>query len=273
MITLPPVGILLAAAFSLCLTHPARPSVRLRFAGEKTTNLTSRLMRLSVAAGIAFLVIVHGRASIIVAGCIVTGCAYYLRREKARRLEQCRWDELYGLFLGRLGSELRAGENAEKALEKAQRVLDDKPASAASRRLRWEVSALRSGREAVSGCTAWNAEGPRVGAADGELRALWRASQRYGIALEPLVQHVRRSTDTRIRHRKATAASLQGPKSTATILTALPLAGMGLGGTMGAHPVQFLCGGGLGGALLVLGTALVSIGMVWSQRIIARAEG
>ena len=69
----------------------------------------------------------------------------------------------------------------------------------------------------------------------------------------------------------ATRAALAGPQTTAVVLALLPLAGVLMGTAMGANPVAFLAGGGLGGVLLTVGTALVCAGVVVSQRIIQGA--
>ena len=45
-----------------------------------------------------------------------------------------------------------------------------------------------------------------------------------------------------------------------------------MGTAMGANPLAFLTGGGLGGALLVVGTALVCAGVAVSRRIIEGAS-
>ena len=67
------------------------------------------------------------------------------------------------------------------------------------------------------------------------------------------------------------AGALQGPKATAMVLSILPVVGIGMGGLLGADPLHFLLGGGIGGTLLVTGTGLTTAGFVWSQRIMGRA--
>ena len=46
--------------------------------------------------------------------------------------------------------------------------------------------------------------------------------------------------------------------------------GVLLGELIGARPLAFLLGGGIGGALLVLGVLLICLGLVWSERITGR---
>ncbi len=66
------------------------------------------------------------------------------------------------------------------------------------------------------------------------------------------------------------AAGMAGARTTATILAALPAAGVGMGELIGAHPVRFLLAGGAGGWLLTVGVGLVCAGLLWSDRIAAR---
>ena len=56
------------------------------------------------------------------------------------------------------------------------------------------------------------------------------------------------------------------------VLALLPIAGVLMGTAMGAKPLAFLTGGGLGGVLLVVGTALVCAGVAVSRRIIEGAS-
>ena len=77
--------------------------------------------------------------------------------------------------------------------------------------------------------------------------------------------------DASRRHQQSTAASLQGPQATATVLACLPIAGIAMGGAMGANSLGFLLGGGLGGILLVVGVALACGGFAWSRVIIRKA--
>ena len=55
------------------------------------------------------------------------------------------------------------------------------------------------------------------------------------------------------------------------MLALLPFAGLLMGAAMGANPLALLTGGGLGGVLLTVGTALVCAGVIVSQLIIQGA--
>jgi len=50
-------------------------------------------------------------------------------------------------------------------------------------------------------------------------------------------------------------------------LAGLPVLGVALGQLMGADPLRILLGGGLGGILLLIGTALGCAGLLWTDAI------
>ncbi len=76
-----------------------------------------------------------------------------------------------------------------------------------------------------------------------------RMSTAHGVALANLIEQAQAQLDAARRHAKSTESSLQGPQATALILACLPLAGIAMGGAMGADSLSFLLGGGLGGLL------------------------
>ncbi len=74
----------------------------------------------------------------------------------------------------------------------------------------------------------------------------------------------------RNRFRQRTEAGLAGARATATVLAGLPVLGIGLGELMGAAPLQVLFGGGAGGVMLVVGTGLVALGLLWTDKITSK---
>lgn len=71
----------------------------------------------------------------------------------------------------------------------------------------------------------------------------------------------------------ARQTALAGPKATVTLLTWLPLMGLGLGTALGVDPLAILLGTPLGLAALAAGVALTVAGRVWSARLVAAAAG
>ncbi len=66
---------------------------------------------------------------------------------------------------------------------------------------------------------------------------------------------------------------MAGARATATILAALPVLGVLLGQLIGARPLSFLLSGHAGGWLLVVGSMLACVGLLWSDRITDRLAG
>ncbi|MFD5868305.1 type II secretion system F family protein [Corynebacterium sp. NPDC060344] len=109
-----------------------------------------------------------------------------------------------------------------------------------------------------------------------ELRRLaraWRVAETHGLRLADVIDHGRGDIAARRAHRSRTSAALAGPRVTMVILMALPLFGVAMGQALGAGPVQFLLGGGLGGVVLIVGVGLTCAGALWGNRILATAEG
>nr|WP_258803347.1 hypothetical protein [Pseudarthrobacter sp. NS4] len=71
----------------------------------------------------------------------------------------------------------------------------------------------------------------------------------------------------------ARQTALAGPKATVTLLTWLPLMGLGLGAALGVDPVAILLGTPLGLAALAAGITLTVAGRIWSARLVAAAAG
>jgi tight adherence protein B len=64
---------------------------------------------------------------------------------------------------------------------------------------------------------------------------------------------------------------MAGARATAAILAGLPVLGIVLGQLIGADPLSFLLNAHAGGWLLVAGSMLACVGLLWSDRIIERA--
>lgn len=71
----------------------------------------------------------------------------------------------------------------------------------------------------------------------------------------------------------ARQTALAGPKATVSLLTWLPLLGLGLGMALGVDPLAMLLGTPWGLAALAAGIALTVAGRLWSARLVAAAAG
>lgn len=71
----------------------------------------------------------------------------------------------------------------------------------------------------------------------------------------------------------ARQTALAGPKATVSLLTWLPLLGLGLGMALGVDPLAILLGTPWGLAALAAGIGLTVAGRLWSARLVAAAAG
>jgi tight adherence protein B len=97
--------------------------------------------------------------------------------------------------------------------------------------------------------------------------AVWRLAERTGAPAADLVErieHDARAADRAIASARAQAA---GAQMTALLLAALPLAGIGLGYSIGADPLQVLLGTKLGAACALSAVTLQVAGLLWCDRM------
>jgi tight adherence protein B len=100
----------------------------------------------------------------------------------------------------------------------------------------------------------------------------WRLSAGTGAPLADVLARVRADLTDRAATRRDVAAALAGPRSSAVLLALLPVLGIGMGAAIGAHPLQVLLGTDGGRWLLCAGVVLDALGLLWTDRLIARAQ-
>lgn len=105
-----------------------------------------------------------------------------------------------------------------------------------------------------------------------ELRACWNIGERTGAPLASVLERLARYLEQEIDLSQARDSAMSGPKSTGTILSWLPLLGLGLGILMGTNPVGTLLGSIPGAVAGVLGVFLALAGRRWTARLVQRAE-
>jgi len=102
------------------------------------------------------------------------------------------------------------------------------------------------------------------------LAVCWQLAQTHGLAIATLMQAAQRDIVERERFHGRVEAGMAGARVTAAILAGLPVLGVLLGQAIGAEPLSLLLSGGAGGWLLVVGSALICCGLLWSDRITSR---
>ncbi|MFD4293621.1 type II secretion system F family protein [Rhodococcus sp. NPDC058505] len=219
----------------------------------------------AVAAALAFVEPTAGAA----AGIVLATLVHRIRRGRRRRRRD---DQTRSLLAGLEAAvaDLRVGANPESACLGAAK----ESTGAASEAFRSAAATARLGGSAAQGLVAGAQRGRDAGIeTDVErIAAAWRIAERHGIALADLLDATRSDLVARIRFRSRVESGLAGARATAAVLAGLPLLGVGLGQMTGAAPVRVLLSGGVGGTLLVVGTALACGGLAWADRITQRVS-
>ncbi|RJL20409.1 type II secretion system F family protein [Bailinhaonella thermotolerans] len=189
------------------------------------------------------------------------------RRRRERRELRARWPGATVELCRALTGELGAGRTPGQAVRLAVAALDD-PFPALLR----EVTAVARDGGDVAEALERAVPGPE---GDGlrRLAACFRVSVAAGAGLAPLTERVAASLTEAESHRQEVAAQLAGPRATARLLAVLPSLGLLLGLALGMRPLHFLLGGVPGFLCLLAGVALDALGLSWTNRIVAKAEG
>lgn len=215
--------------------------------------------RVAIPLGIGAVVLAalaFDRASLVIALAMGAATVVWVADTQRRARAASKRTEAVATFLGHLGTNVEAGAPLHAALERA--------AEHAPREIARDVAHLIHHVSTGTPLAAETDEFARIA-------PLFALSASRGVPLSRLVAAARDDIDHTRRHRAATNAALAGPKTTAVVLALLPFAGLLMGAAMGANPLALLTGGGLGGVLLTVGTALVCAGVIASQRIIQGA--
>lgn len=253
----------LAAAI---LLWPAAP--RRTIALRRQDGSGRRRLRLAPVGGVVLAVAVAGLVSLplAVAAAVVAGTAVVRRRRSVARRQRQQESAALQAALDVLVGELRTGVHPVAAFGTAA----------------GEVSGpVRQGMGAVAARARLGAD---VGVGLGDVAAgsqlpmhwqqlavCWRLAHAYGLSIATLMRTAQRDIVERERFSSHVEAAMAGPRATAAVLAGLPVAGIALGQLIGARPLEFLCGPGAGGWLLVTGVLLACVGLLWSDRIIERA--
>src|SRR5699024_4362065 len=129
--------------------------------------------------------------------------------------------------------------------------------------------AARSGAD-VPAAFRRAAEQPGAGGLLG-VAACWQVAVDGGASLATGLDRVARALRDERDQRDDLDVQLAGPRATVRILAALPPAGLLLGTTMGAAPLQVLFGTRAGLGCLAAGLALEGAGLAWASAILRSA--
>lgn len=107
----------------------------------------------------------------------------------------------------------------------------------------------------------------------GELAACIDIAEASGCPLADVLTRLAAQLEAEDDAEAARQTALAGPKATVTLLTWLPLLGLGLGVALGVDPLAVLLGTPIGVAALAGGAALTVAGRIWSARLVRAAAG
>ncbi|WP_041628368.1 type II secretion system F family protein [Corynebacterium efficiens] len=202
--------------------------------------------------------------ALLTAGLVVS---WRLKRGRTSRVTRAQTTVLAG-FLGLCIGNLRAGAPMADAMDHALAHTTGSTGSAGPTTVALTAAARRV-RSGGSGAAVL-IDAPTMDLQ--RLGTIWEVSERHGIPLVRLLDQLKHRLEAQERHRQASAAQLQGPQATAVILALLPLAGVLMGTAMGADPIGFLTGGGVGGILLITGVLLSAAGFILTEKILEGAS-
>ena len=244
----------LARSGRLAQSLPQPPGSRsLRMPGWPVAVLVGLVAGLVVAvnggrsAGVS-----AGVAGAVAAGVVLAVLSSGLREREDRK----RRDDLH-LALSVLCGELEAGSPPSRAVASAGEAVP------------------RYARELAGVLRGSPADPARFEESVGALEPVavaWRIADRTGAPLADVLGRVRADIDAERALLREVAAAVAAPRSSAALLAALPLLGIGLGAAIGARPLAVLLTTSAGHVMLVLGVTLDAIGILWAARIVRRAR-
>lgn len=256
-----PAALILALAV---LVAPAGPHRRARVLLSSAPRRLRVPLPVGAAIGCALSSLLLTPAA-VVALSLLTATLLARRRLARRRRARSTASGSLQAALDVLVGELRIGAHPVAAISVAAQESDEQVA----RSLGTVAARAMLGADVAAGLRAEGRRSPSPGHWE-RLAACWQLAQTHGLAIATLMQAAQRDIAERERFRGRVDAGMAGARATATILAGLPLLGVLLGHAIGAEPLRFLLSGGAGGWLLVVGTAFVCCGLLWSDRITAQ---
>jgi tight adherence protein B len=252
-------GVLLAAAL---LVSPRSPR-------HRPPNSTPRPRRHLAVTFAAVLTLAGAALSLspallpvgVIGGSVVLGWRRRRASERRSRTEGRAMAAALEVLIG----ELRIGAHPVRAFT----VAAGESPPVVGLALQRVAARARLGADVAAGLLA-AAENSAVPAYWRRLAICWELAAQRGLAMSVLMRAAHQDIVERQRFTDRMRSALAGARATAVILAGLPGLGVVLGQSIGANPVRFLLGGGVGGVVLVVGVALIAAGLAWSDRITER---
>jgi tight adherence protein B len=218
-----------------------------------------------VALGVAVVATVVGM-SLVVVGFAMTAAwlaRHLLRHRSARRLRAARRAAIVE-FTFALAAELRSGQPPAAAVAAAATG-----AGPLEHLLTASSTAVRNGAHldeelsiiaATGGCERLTA-----------VSAAWRATHPIGAGVADVLDRVAESFESDDAAADDLDSALAGPRATMMMLATLPVIGIALGESIGAHPLRLLIHRPLGWCLVCAAMLLDAAGVLWTKRMVRSA--
>ena len=183
-----------------------------------------------------------------------------LRRRSVRRQREAEVVEAVFAF----AAELRAGRPPGRALALV---------AACTGCLREDLTRAATAVEAGASASAELREVALTPGCDGlaAVAAAWEVTESAGGAVADVLERLGDVLDVERQNRAALDAALAAPRATMVLLAALPIFGLALGQSLGAHPLDVLLHRPLGWAMVTLGAGLDAVGVAWTRLLVRRA--
>lgn len=255
------IGAAVALALALVVA-PGPPRYRLRPSGDRARMRIPVGPLLMVSLGALAVVAPLG---VTMAAAIVVATAQARRRRDVRRRRRAEEAVALQGALETLVGELRVGAHPVAAFATAAGEVEGLVAAS----MRRVAATARMGADVAAGLRSI-ARRSSLPAYWDRLAVCWQLAHDHGLAIATLMATAQRDIVARERFSAQVTAGMAGARTTAVILAALPVLGIGLGQLIGADPIRFLISPGAGQWLLVIGVALSCTGLAWSDVITGR---
>ena len=197
-----------------------------------------------------------------VAAAVIPALAWRLLRSRALRRKRLADDRALNAALGLVCAELAAGSRTDHALLAAADVAG-----------RFDA-AFRAAAHAVE--EASDPAAALVMAATGSelhpVAAALEVAVRAGAPIAAVLDRARSDVADRMATARDLAAAVSGARASAALLAVLPALGIAMGLGLGAAPLHVLLRTSVGHGVLVVGTVLTAVGVLWMERLISGAE-
>ncbi|MCU1516371.1 MAG: hypothetical protein JWQ75_1092 [Pseudarthrobacter sp.] len=194
---------------------------------------------------------------------------------KGGRTQAQLWDELWLLYSERLGSTApqkvgSAGTRAGSCLSAGSMAVLGVARAAAFRGSPVSDAILSAVPRALPRSGSRNATEARIWV---QLSACFDVAEASGCPLADVLTRFAAQLEVEDDAEAARQTALAGPRATVSLLTWLPLLGLGLGVALGVDPLAILVGTPPGLASLAAGLILTVAGRLWSARLVRAAAG